>query len=67
MLDESVFPATDAFVPGGLDWDELTALVGPLLASGSCLGLNLVCFNPEKDPDGESGRRIVELLGATLG
>lgn len=67
VLDESVFPATDAFVAGGLDWDELTDLVRPLLASDSCLGLNLVCFNPEKDPDGESGRRIVELLGATLG
>jgi len=24
-------------------------------------------LNPEKDPNGESGRRIVELLGATLG
>ncbi len=32
VLDESVFPATDAFVDGGLDWDELEALLGPLLA-----------------------------------
>ena len=67
VLDESVFPATDAFVAGGLDWDELAELLGPLLASDRCIGLNLVCFNPEKDPDGESGRRIVELLGATIG
>jgi len=67
VLDESVFPATDAFVADGLDWDELAELVGPLLASDRCIGLNLVCFNPEKDPDGESGKRIVELLGATLG
>ena len=67
VLDESVFPATDAFVPGGLDWDELTELAAPLLASESCIGLNVVCFNPEKDPGRESGRRIVELLGATLG
>jgi arginase len=64
ILDESIFPATDAFADGGLDWDELEALLGPLLANDSCLGLNLVCFNPEKDPDGESGRRIVELLAA---
>lgn len=67
VLDESVFPATDAFVPGGLDWDELGELLTPLLAADSCIGLNVVCFNPEKDADGSSARRTVELLGATLG
>jgi arginase len=66
ILDESHFPATDAFVAGGLDWDELEAVLTPLVANERCLGLNLVCFNPEKDPGGECGRRIVELLGRTL-
>jgi len=66
VLDEEVFPATDCFEPDGLDWDELTALMRPLLASAVCVGFNLVCFNPTKDPDGTSGRRIVELLGETL-
>ncbi len=67
VLDEDVFPATDAFVPGGLDWDELRLLLAPLLADPACAGLNVVCFNPEKDPGGDSAARIVELLGATLG
>ncbi len=66
VLDEAVFPATDAFVADGLDWEELADLAGPLLADDCCLGLNLVCFNPEKDRNGESARRIVELLGSTL-
>jgi arginase len=67
VLDESAFPATDAFVPGGLDWDELTDLVTPLIAAEACLGVDVACFNPEKDADGSSARHIVELLGATLG
>ncbi len=67
VLDESVFPATDAFVAGGLDWDELGELLEPLLAGPDCLGVNVVCFNPEKDRDGASAGRVVALLAATLG
>lgn len=66
VLDEEVFPATDCFEADGLDWDELTGLMAPLLASESCIGFNVVCFNPTKDPDGACGRRIVQLLGETL-
>jgi len=67
VLDETVFPATDAFVADGLDWEELEALLAPLLADPACLGLNVVCLNPEKDADGRATRRVVELLAATIG
>ncbi len=67
VLDEQVFPATDAFVPDGLDWDELAELLEPMTTHPACIGVNVVCFNPEKDPDGESARRIVELLDRVLG
>jgi arginase len=66
VLDEGVFPATDCFEADGLDWEELTALMRPLLGSEACIGLNLVCFNPEKDHGGDCGRRIVQLLAETL-
>jgi arginase len=67
VLDESVFPATDAFVPDGLDWEELGELLAPLIADRRCLGLNVVCLNPEKDEDGRSTERVVALLAATIG
>jgi arginase len=62
VLDEAVFPATDYLQPGGLDWDELTALLGPLTASDTLIGASLACYNPDKDPDLGCGRRLVATL-----
>lgn len=67
VLDERAMPATDYLMPGGLEWDELTALLGPLGASPALAGLSLGCLNPEKDPGGALTERTVELLVATLG
>jgi arginase len=61
VLDERVFP-NDAPVPDGLDWPDLRDLLAPLVGDASCLGLAVACFNPSRDPDGESARRIVRLL-----
>jgi arginase len=63
VLDETLFPATDYPQPNGLDWDELAALLTPLTASDHLLGASLACYNPDKDPDLEHGRRLVEALG----
>lgn len=63
VLDEAVFPATDYLQPNGLDWDELAAILAPLAASEELIGVSLACYNPEKDPDLECGRRLVEALG----
>jgi arginase len=62
VLDEAVFPATDYLMPGGLDWPELTALLGPLLTSSALAGVSVGCYNPTKDPAGEDGRALVEAL-----
>ena len=37
-LDPAAFPATDALICDGLDWDELDALAGPLARSPNLLG-----------------------------
>lgn len=65
VLDEAVFP-NDAPVPEGLDWPELADLLTPLVGDAACLGIAIDCFNPGRDPDGASARRIVELLRATF-
>ncbi|HEY2052447.1 MAG TPA: arginase family protein [Solirubrobacterales bacterium] len=62
VLDEAVFPATDYLQPGGLDWEDLAAVLAPLAASKHLVGASLACYNPEKDPGLECGRRLVEAL-----
>jgi arginase len=64
VLDQAIFPATDYLQPGGLDWEELAALLAPLGAADALVGASLACYNPEKDPGLELGRRLVGVLGA---
>lgn len=61
-LDPAVFPATDALIGDGLDWDEVDALARPLARSPNLLGVVTTCYNPEKDPDGACGRRLGRFL-----
>jgi arginase len=63
VLDEAVFPATDYLSPGGIDWDELGAVLAPLLSSPALAGASLACYNPEKDPGGACGEALVHSLG----
>jgi arginase len=64
VLDQDVFPATDYLQPDGLDWEELAALLGPLAAAEGLVGASLACYNPDKDPELEYGRRLVGALSA---
>jgi arginase len=61
-LDPDVFPATDALIGDGLNWEEVEALAGPLARSPRLLGVVTTCYNPEKDPDGTCGRRLGRFL-----
>jgi arginase len=65
-LDPAIFPATDALIGDGLDWDDLDALAGPLARSPRLLGVVTTCYNPEKDPDGACGRRLGRFLESVL-
>jgi arginase len=65
-LDPAVFPATDALIGDGLEWDELDALAGPLARSPRLLGVVTTCYNPEKDPDGGCGRRLGRFLESVV-
>jgi arginase len=67
VLDQAAMPATDYLMPGGLEWDELAELLGPLCAAPGLAGLSLGCLNPEKDPDGRCTERTCEVLAAALG
>jgi arginase len=62
VLDELVFPATDYLSAGGLDWPTLCAVLTPLVRHPGCRGLDVTCFNPEKDPGGVAARKLVGVL-----
>lgn len=62
VLDRRAFPATDYLMDDGLSLPELRALIAPLAASEGLAGINLTCFNPEKDRDGSSGRAVADLV-----
>lgn len=66
VLDEVAMPATDYLMPGGLDWDELEALLAPLGASPALAGVSLGCLNPEKDPDGSYTEATSGVLARSL-
>lgn len=66
VLDRDAFPATDYLMPDGLSRPELKALIAPIAGSPDLIGINVTCFNPEKDRDKSCGRALADLLESTL-
>ena len=60
VLDERAFPATDYLMPDGLEPDQLTELLRPLVSSA--VGISVGCYNPDKDPDGTNGAGLAEMF-----
>jgi arginase len=66
VLDDAIMPAVDYRIPGGLHWDELSAILRAAIASGRALGIDITIFNPRLDPDGSIARRFASTLGQGL-
>jgi arginase len=67
VLDDAIMPAVDYRLPGGLSWEELTAVLRTAVAGGRAVGLEVAIFNPTLDPDGQIARALVDALVAGLG
>lgn len=71
VLDPVEFPAQGLpgvpDEPGGLRWEQLTDLARTVLSTGRCVGLSLVIYDPDQDPDASGARRIVAFLGDVIG
>jgi arginase len=70
-LDVDVFaaaamPAYTYHQPGGLDWDQVEALVGALAASPALSGVSIADFVPPLDPSGRSAARLTDLVARVL-
>src|SRR5262245_49589450 len=67
VLNDEIMPAVDYRLDGGLEWDELSALLRTLVSSGQAVGMNVGIFNPRLDPDGSIAHQFVKSLVAGLG
>lgn len=66
VLDDAVMPAVDSRQPGGLSYDDLTALLRPILDTGRVVGMQVTIYDPDLDPDGVAGRALADWLVALL-
>jgi arginase family enzyme len=51
---------------GGLTWLEAAELLRALLASPRVIALEVVQYEPDRDPEGRYARRIVDLITSAL-
>ncbi|HET9226798.1 MAG TPA: arginase family protein [Thermoanaerobaculia bacterium] len=62
VLDPGLMPAVDSPEPGGLSFEGLARLLGPLVRHPKALGMEVTIYDPELDPDRVAGSRLVDLL-----
>ncbi|AQT75274.1 arginase family protein [Streptomyces sp. fd1-xmd] len=66
VLDPKVMPAVDSPDPGGLLPEELAELLGVLVGSPRCVGLNVTVYDPDLDPDGRAGALLADLVAGAF-
>ncbi|MGV9450406.1 arginase family protein [Streptomyces sp. NPDC003635] len=66
VLDDTLMPAVDYRLPGGLSWAELGHVLTTALADDRCWGLDVTIFNPHLDPTGTITARFTECLRGAL-
>ena len=62
VLDDSIMPAVDYRLNGGLSFCELSELLKIIFASGRSVGMDVTIFNPNFDSDGSIAHRFVSSL-----
>jgi arginase len=63
VLSTADFPAADYLQPGGLAWRDLLEIAATALADTRCLGVSVVIYNPDLDPERTSAERVVRFVG----
>jgi arginase len=62
VLDPDVMPAVDSPDADGLQWDDLVALLGPLIAAPLSVGMEVTVFDPDLDSGGSLAARLADHL-----
>ncbi|HJU78276.1 MAG TPA: arginase family protein [Nitrososphaeraceae archaeon] len=62
VLDDSIMPAVDYRLPGGITFVELSNLLKLLMLSKKAVGISLTIFNPTLDKDGAITRNFLSSI-----
>lgn len=62
VLDDSIMPAVDYRLEGGLSFSELSELLKILVGSGRAVGMDITIFNPNLDLDGSIAREFISSI-----
>lgn len=63
VLDQAVMPAVDTPGSPGLNPEDVTAILRPLVSDPRCCGMTVTIFDPDLDHTGELAALLVCLLG----
>lgn len=66
VVDSAEMPAVDCPEPEGPSFSVITRLLGRLLASPKCVGIEVTIYDPDLDPSGACAGRIVACLTRAL-
>jgi arginase len=66
VLDDSIMPAVDYRLDGGLSFSELSDLLRILFTSRHAVGMSITIFNPRMDLDRSIARKFVSSIVAGL-
>ncbi len=66
VLSDSIMPAVDYRIADGLSWDELTAMLRAVCASGRVVGLDITIYNPRLDPNHRIAADFVKAITSGL-
>src|SRR5262249_2044620 len=62
VLATGELAAVDSPQPGGLTWDQLTALTATALAADGCAGWSICIYNPDLDPGRDGADAIISYI-----
>jgi arginase len=62
IIAQEEFPAVNVPGSGGLSLEEVRLSLREVLSQKTLLGFDVAQYNPDRDPDGSSARKLVELL-----
>jgi len=65
-IAQEEFPAVNVPGSGGLSFEDVRASLTEFVKSKNLVGLDVAQYNPDRDPDGSAGKKLIDLLVEAL-